>query len=119
MKPSDIVLSMPPLTACFNKVEAECAAALLVWYCQRHGDEWQLVSPKQLGQSMTDEEFTKEPLKSWNSNPFFRPDLRRLSDDGFITAIDDTHNQPIGFTELGLDRLRNSPWNKKRGGVNP
>ncbi|HEX6826593.1 MAG TPA: hypothetical protein VF077_09795 [Nitrospiraceae bacterium] len=117
MKPSDIVLSMPPLTACFNKTEAECAAALMVWYCQTHGDEWQTITPKQVGQAMK-EELAKdpipEPIRSWNRNPFFRVDMRRLSADGFITPIDDSHNQPLAFTELGLKVLEKSVWNKKR-----
>ena len=112
MKPSDIILSTPPLTACFKKTEAECAAALLVLYCQRHGDEWQAVTPKQLGESMRD--LTVEPLKSWSQNPFFYPDMRRLSKDGFITALDDSFNQPIAFTELGLEQLKKSPWNRCR-----
>lgn len=112
MKPSDIILTTPPLTGCFKKTEAECGAALLILYYQRHGDEWGLVTPRQLGQSMNDEELEKEPLRSWNRNPFFKPDLARLSNDGFITAIDGSQNQAIGFTELGLERLRNSPWNR-------
>lgn len=113
MKPSDIVLLMPPLTACFKKTEAECGAALLVWYCQIHGDKWQAVTPKQLGEAMGNY-MEVEPLKKWSHNPFFRPDLARLSRDGFVTAIDGSHNQPIEFTELGLETLKKSPWNKVR-----
>ncbi len=113
MKPSDIIIdAMPPLTACFKKTESECAAALLVWYCQNHGDEWQTVTPKQLGEAMMD--MNSEPLKKWSRNPFFKPDLWRLSKDGFITPIDDSYNQPVAFTELGLEQLRKSLWNRKR-----
>lgn len=112
MKPSDIVLSMPPLTACFKKTEAECAAAMLVWYCQTHGDEWKPVTPKELGEALK-ESMGVEPVKSWSTNPFFDPDMVRLGLDGFITPIDGTFNQPLAFTELGLEQLRKSHWNKK------
>jgi hypothetical protein len=112
MKPSDIVLSMPPLTACFKKSESECAAALLIWYLQTHGDEWQPVFPKQLGEAMK-EATDNDLLKSWATNPFFSPDMWQLSKDGFITPIDGSFNQPLAFTELGLEALKKSPWNKK------
>jgi hypothetical protein len=114
MKPSDIELFMPPLTACFKHSESECAAALLVWYMQNHGDEWQEVTPRQLGAAMKDAEFEKEPLKSWNKNPFFNPDFFKLGRDGFSTELNGSYNQPMSFTESGLEQLRKSPWNKNK-----
>lgn len=109
-KPSQVVLSTPPLTACFKKAEAECAAALLVWAMQKLGDTWQSLTPRQLGALMTDEEFLKEPLRSWNRNPFFRPDFPRLIADGFITEAAD---KALTFTELGITTLFNSHWVKR------
>jgi len=116
-RPSDVVLSTPPLTACFKKTEAECAAALPVWYMQKTGDCWQAVAPTQLGLAMNDEEMLKEPLRSWNRNPFFRPDFQRLLADGYITesreGIPEDKGGALLFTDKGLEQLRNSVWVRK------
>jgi hypothetical protein len=104
-KPSEVVLAMPPLTACFKKIEAEYAAALLVWYMSRTGDAWQSVTPQQLGNLMgsaLDKLPIPEPVASWNRKPFFRPDFARLISDGFVVKGD----EGLAFTELGLNRLR-------------
>jgi hypothetical protein len=105
-KPSEVVLGMPPLTACFNKTEAECAAAMLVWYMSNTGDAWQSVTLQKLAKLMRsalDEKPIPEPVASWNRNLFFRPDFARLISDGFVSKGD---NEEIVFTELGLSRLR-------------
>jgi hypothetical protein len=112
MKPSDIIISMPPLTGVFGRTEGECAAAMLIWYLQTHGDEWKGVTPTDLGYAL--KVAVGEPVASWAGNPFFRPDVAYLSSKGFITKLDGSHNQPLEFTELGLQRLKGSLWNRTR-----
>jgi len=106
-KPSQVVLSTPPLTACFKKTEAECAAALLVWAMKKLDDKWQAVTPQQLAAVMTNEDLLEEPLRSWDRNPFFKPDFYRLVTDGFVVEGPD---KALSFTELGLTTLYNSHW---------
>lgn len=112
MKPSDIILSMPPLSGVFGKAEGECAAAMLVWYMKIHGDEWQPVTPSALGYALR--VAVGEPVISWATNPFFRPNIVYLSSKGFITKLDGSHDQPLAFTELGIQRLKDSLWNRNR-----
>jgi len=86
-KPSQVVLIVPPLCACFDKTEAECAAGLLVWASQQLGDEWQRLPLKKLGEVLDvalKSEPVPEPIRSWGGNPFFRPDFDRLTTDGHI-----------------------------------
>ena len=107
-KPSDVVLSMPPLTACFGRSEREHAAACIVLYCQLHGDAWGPITPKQLGEMLLSEA-DNAPLKDWAANPFFRPDPRDLAERGYATIDEETG--AVAFTPLGIERLR--PWVQK------
>ena len=61
---------------------------------------------------MTNEELQKEPLKSWNRNPFFRPDIRRLIDDGFLTEgpHEPEMSGAVSFTDKALEVLKSSHW---------
>lgn len=86
-KPSQVYLGVPPLCACFEKTEAECAAGLLVWVSQQNGDKWERLPLKRLGELLDvalKSEPVPEPIRSWGSNPFFRPDFDRLTTDGYI-----------------------------------
>ncbi len=104
-KPSKVILSMPPLTACFGHSEREHAAACIVLYCKINGDKWQPATPKQLGEMLISEG-EKEPVKYWITNPFFRPDIRDLADLGYATIDEETN--AVAFTSLGIESLR--PW---------
>lgn len=81
-KPSKVYLGMSPLGACYGKCEAECAAAVIVWTCQVQGDEWSEFLPLRfMGEVLKqalDTNPIPEPVKSWNRNPFFRPDFELL-----------------------------------------
>lgn len=107
-KPSQVYLGMPPLGACFNKCEAECAAAVLVWACQQLGDEWQRLPVKTLGETLDvalKADPMPEPVKSWARNPFFRPDFDRLTADGFIERSEIEGEKGYVLTPAFFDRL--------------
>ncbi len=102
-KPSDVILTTPPLIGTMGRSEREHAAALLVRCCQVNGDEWQAVSPKMIGDVIeSDIEAKTEPVSSWNRNPFFRPDFPDLAKHGFAVMGDD---RALSFTEKGLKAL--------------
>lgn len=106
-KPSEVELTMPPLTACFGKTEAECAAAMLVWYMSKTSDTWCSVVSQQMGTLMKEalsQDPIPEPVRSWNRNPFFQPDFHRLIRDGYVIKSDT--DQSLGFTPSGRERLR-------------
>ncbi len=103
MKPSDVVLTTPPLTGTMGRSEREHAAALLVRCCQVNGDEWQAVSLKMLSDVIeSDIEAKTEPVSSWNRNPFINPDFCDLATQGFAVTGDD---KGLAFTEKGLEAL--------------
>lgn len=104
--PRDIFINTtPPLTACFKKSEAECAAALLLWGMQCT-NSWEGLLPQELGKLMTDEVMREEPLASWGRNPFFRPDFQQLVTDGFVLETE----KRLTFSDKGLTALRTSHW---------
>ncbi len=103
MKPSDVILTTPPLTGTMGRSEREHAAGLLVRCCQVNGDEWAAFTPQELGKAIeADLNADVEPLASWNRNPFINPDFHDLAKCGFA-IIDD--NNGIAFTEKGLEAL--------------
>lgn len=107
-KPSQVVLTMPPLTACFGKTEAECAAAMLVWACQQLGDERQRLSLKVLGATLDaalKADPVPEPVRSWGRNPFFRPDFDRLTSDGYIDRSEIDGENGYVLTPRFFERL--------------
>lgn len=110
-KPSQVVLTMPPLTACFRKTEAECAAAILVWACQQLGDEWQHLSCKTLSDTLGEALAANpvpEPVRTWGRNPFFRPDFARLTSDGFIEQSEIDGEKGYLMTPRFFEQL--APW---------
>lgn len=115
-KPSEVVLSMPPLTACFEKTEAECAAAMLVWALARSCDDWTFIPLKQIGALLgaaLDAAPVPEPIASWARNPFFNPDFERLSSNGYIAKQEIAGAKGYVFTEKGLERL--ARWVPQKG----
>lgn len=87
-KPSRVYLSMPPLTACYGKSEAEHAAAIIVWVCQVEGDEWSEFLPLKFMGEVLDKALKSKPVPEpvcwWSTNPFFKPDFELLEKGGYI-----------------------------------
>lgn len=110
MKPSDIALVGIPLTATFDRVEREVAAAAIIYALAQSGDEWRSISGKEVGGLFR--ESRADDLPSWMTNPMVRPDVRSLQDSGHLEIVED----PISyrFTESGLDVLRRSRWNREK-----
>jgi len=112
MKPSDIALFVPPLVGTLGKSEIEGAAALIVRACQDHGDAWQAITPKQIGETMKkDIAESKQPFCALMKNPFFQADVWKLVAEGFARWAD----QPGGaceLTDLGLERIKK--WSKEK-----
>lgn len=89
MKPSEVVMGVPPLAATFGKAEAEWAAACIVRACQFHGDTWQPISAPQISEAIhSDIEAKREPFASLMRNPFFSPDVWKLIELGFARWVD-------------------------------
>ncbi len=107
-KPSQVVLGVPPLTATMGHCETECAAGMIVRYCQIVGDTWQKIRTTNMAQvMMQDLDDNNEPVKSWSTNPFFNPDMRGLHRDGFAVIERDPDGvETIEFTATGYEALR-------------
>ena len=111
MKPSDVILTTPPLTGTFGRSEREHAAALLVRCCQVNDDKWAAFNPRELGNAIeTDLDADVEPVASWKRNPFINPDFCDLVSMGFAVIGEDNR---IGFSEKGLKALIR--WAKPNG----
>ena len=112
MKPSDVVLAVPPLTGTFEKSEAECAAALIIRALAATGDTWRPIMWEEITAVLrADMEAKTEPIYALFRNPFCRHDVYLLIDKGFVTApvVDDKTAGPFEFTPGALDRLQR--WN--------
>lgn len=89
MKPSEIVMHVPPLAATMHKAEAEAAAALIVHACAALGDKWQPISARQIGNTLhADVDAKREPWVSLVRNPYWRPDVFELVRRGFARWVD-------------------------------
>lgn len=106
-RPSQVYLGPVPLGATMRKSETEYAAALLVYACVKLGDQWQPVAIRELGRIIKDAlDCGEEPVATWASNPFMRPDLEALWLDGYAELVGEAPEQTIAFTEKGLDAVR-------------
>lgn len=106
--PSQVMLnaSFPPLVATMKRTEREIAAALIVRACQVHGDRWQAVSPKLIGETLqADVAARTEPMASLSSNPFARPDFHSLVAEGYASGDLATH-APLELTEKAFEAMR-------------
>jgi hypothetical protein len=98
MKPSDVVLVVPPLTGTMKKAESEQAAALIIHVCAMLGDKWQPVTFGEIQTAIEAALASGTPtrrerwLRDMVSNPFVRPDVHRLVRDGFAERL-----SPDGF----------------------
>lgn len=107
-KPSEVNLvgSLPPLCATFNRSELECAAAYYILACRHYGDEWKALEPRAIGQAMR----AIEPDSYFGKllrNPFWQPDFPGLVEAGFarFTEPELGLSSPVELTELGFERL--------------
>ncbi len=115
MRPSDIIIANPtPLTATFERTEAEQAAALMIVVLADADDSWRPVTPKEIGRYIRGILDAKEAPPVWMNNPFFRPDIHNLVTRGFARweGDEDADGRPVGFTEKALEKLRVSRWRR-------
>ncbi|MDP2275263.1 MAG: hypothetical protein Q8K32_31245 [Archangium sp.] len=114
MRPSDVVLRLPPLTGTFGRAEVEHTAALLIFCCWQLGDAWQPIGIEHI------EGLMKQALSHTLPAPLGEPWLRSFMTNPFIitspgsllqhpewfTAHGVGEETLFGFTELGLEHLR-------------
>lgn len=112
MKPSEVRMwngVLPFVGSAFGHAETEFAAGLLVLACRFHGDQWQPLITRQLGEMMKKELEPEGQLHHLKNNPFARPDLRGLVRDGFAEFLGDPDCSdpptPIQFTAKGMAEL--------------
>lgn len=110
MKPSEIEMSFPVFFNTFGRSEHEATVALFVTACTHHGDEFQALTPRQIGEALR-LALEHEPWKSWGRNPFFSPNIRDLVDAGFAEFLGDPEKGcPVRLTQETLTRLKK--WRK-------
>lgn len=114
-KPSDVRMwrAVLPLIDTFGHAETEFAAALMVLTCKAQGNEWQPVSPRQVGFAMKNAGELGGELHHLSTFPMLpHPDVHRLVADGFATFLGDPEKKngedtaPIRFTPKGYEVLR-------------
>ena len=107
-RPSQVELGVPPLTGTMGRCETECAAGMIVRYCQIAGDTWQRIRTKDMSSVMLrDVEEGNEPTKAWSTNPFFNPDMWGLVSGGFAVIDRDPDGvEAIELTAKGYESLR-------------
>ena len=123
MIPSDVRFdtSFPPLVATCGRTDREAALAMLVLACQHHGDRWQVITPKQIGEALKAvSEEMREPWVALSSNPFWRPDFYDLVREGYASG-ELTNGGGLTITEKALLALRESrhvaaQFTRKAGG---
>jgi len=114
-KPSDVVLTGVPLGGTLGRSEVEFAAAIIVRTCQANGDTWTPVGRAEMAAVLHEDVETKrEPVASWDRNPFLHPDFRDLVARGLAAWIAPHPDSRIQMTEKGLVALQ--PWVKSSVG---
>ncbi len=84
--PSHVVLIVPPLCGTMKKAEVEFAASVIVQACLHHGDRWQPLLPKQVGEAIRaaiDEEIEPRSIEEVATR------VVRIVDDVFDTPAED------------------------------
>jgi len=105
--------SFPPLLATFKKTESEIAAAYIIRTLQLSGDAWRPVAfPEIAARLRADVEAKNEPWAALAHNPFARPDVHRLIEDGFAEWYEGVVGGSAQFTEKGFEALRK--WVRSR-----
>lgn len=114
MKPSQVVLQIPPLVGTFGRTETECTAALLVFCCQQLGDTWQAVGIDEivaLSKRALDHTLPVPAGEKWFQsfmvNPFIRTSAEELlNHPEWFTKHVDGLVMRFGFTDLGFELLK-------------
>lgn len=101
--PGDVVLHPLPLVGTMGRSELEVAAAMLVFALKAKGIGWQPILMGEVLRAIMDH-LPNEPVASWASNPFLRPDFLGLESQGFVRRAD--HPDSIVFTLRGIEALR-------------
>jgi hypothetical protein len=109
-KPSQVAITVPPLTGTMDKVEIEVAAALMVSTCAVLEDRWQALSWAQIqGVMSAHRDNAIEPWASMLRNPFIRPDFPKLLAAGYARDAQSTPDSSRReLTVAGLVQLW--PW---------
>ena len=97
-----------PLIATFGRAEKESAAAAIVMACQDAG-AWRAVSFAEIATACKSR--VGQRGFEWLSNPFCRPDIWGLVDDGFAEWTDEPGGR-VALTERGISVLASSRWAK-------
>lgn len=109
-KPSQVVLTVPPLAGTMGRSEREHAAAIIVRVCQVKGDVWRAVTWAEAKEVLkSDLDAGIEPMASLLENPFFKPDVGGLTAAGLASRDGDTTE----LTEAGIAAL--ARWVKSAG----
>jgi hypothetical protein len=114
IKPSEIRFdtSFPPLVGTLGRTEREAAASLLILACQHHGDVWQPITVKQIGEALRAAvEAGRQPFTALNSNPFWRPDFHDLVAQGFAAGDLSVGTNPLTLSEVTIEIIA-----RKHGG---
>jgi hypothetical protein len=107
--PIDVVLDTPPLTGTLERVEIECAAALLVQALKVLGLGWTPIGVRQLAETIKSEmDAGNKPIATWSRNPFLRPDFAGLVARGFAVKSGPQGDEMLELTNECLLRLL--PW---------
>lgn len=107
-KPSDVVLTTPPLGGTMRKTEIETAAGLVVFALAHAGDTWRPLPALELAAVLETAiaQQCEEPLKSWARNPFMRPDFRGLIDAGFAVETGEAGAKVLELTDRAFEVMK-------------
>lgn len=116
-KPSEVfVNTVPPLTGTMEHAECEHAAAILVDALAVKGDTWREITIRDLGVFLDEAlKAGREPWKSLNRNPFFRPVFQDLVSKGFAveSGLSGHPSFSVAFTDKGIEAMRK--WVRRTG----
>jgi hypothetical protein len=105
-RPSEVVISVPPLTGTMGRCESEYAAALLVLACVGKG-RWAPCSREEIFAAFR--AAVADQVQPWENlarNPFLRPSFPELLDTPYARLVREEETEQMEFTPAGLERLR-------------
>jgi hypothetical protein len=86
----------------FDRVEAECTAAVIVKVLALNGNVWRTATCEELADGFSALVENEGMWRSWFNNPFVKIDMHDLVDRGFATWEGEV---AIKFTDKGLQRM--------------
>jgi hypothetical protein len=106
-RPSDVVISLPPLCGTLGKAEIEYAVAMVVRTLAATDDTWRGVSWGEIqGVMRADLAAARDPFSAMLRNPFFRPDIHAAVAAGHAIWDGDEGSGPVRLTLSAVDALR-------------